>query len=79
MVEGGPHDESCRPVKSELQDQVDRLARALAKADVLTTTDNLGQRCTICGGVSRDFWGSHAEDCVKVWAVEHVAALEAGE
>ena len=55
---------------------VDRLVRALARADVLITKDNLGQQCTVCGESSHFFTGTHAEDCMKVWATEHIAALE---
>ena len=85
MVEGGPHDESCRPVKSELQDQVDRLARALAKAEPPTHKDAYGRllhECPVYCLFRAWFFEEeigHAPDCAYVWALDHVAGLGAGK
>ena len=82
MVEGGPHDEVCRPIKSEqfAPKFVDRLARALATVNPHYLGPTVVRRweCpVVC--TNRKFKEVadivHAPDCAYVWAVEHVATL----
>ena len=80
MSDGLPDDKLTISRVTELEAQVDRLARILAGIEPEWYDNACEFRCHACGGSATTFGmpaGNHADGCVYLWAVEHVAALEA--